>query len=114
MEMHGIPSARIVAFQSECVGRLQIRECEVIYSDGFIRPSNTMESSVRNIHVQRVHEHDVPAPGRIGCFRRHFHVPCQIGHVDLQVRGRRNVVVCQRTIKNDPSALDGLNPYQIV
>ncbi|RNC88978.1 MAG: hypothetical protein ED554_09415 [Synechococcus sp. YX04-3] len=59
----------------------------------FVSAAKVIECSIGHTNISRVHEHHMTATVNGFVLRGEFHVARQIGHMDLQVVTRREVVL---------------------
>ena len=91
MKMNGIapPSISTRFFHKESF----IIEIWTIQGSKLVSAAKIIEGSIRHIHFSRMHEHHVTATINGCVLRRELHIAADIGHMNLQVIPRRDVVL---------------------
>ena len=91
MEMNRIAASSVSAclFNKESF----IIKIRTIQSSKLVSSAKIIECCIGYINISRVHEHHMTATVNGSVLRGEFHVARQIGHMDLQVVTRRDVVL---------------------
>ena len=87
---------------------------EVVERDLLVGPSKLGERRVLHTGIVRVHEHDVPAMSGRRVLGRQLDIASRVGHIDIKVGSRRDVIQCQRLIERDGRAIDRGNRANFV
>ena len=119
MEMDGVPAANVVGWTLNKIklnrGWSVIGGCfkeiifKVIKRHRFVGAAEAVETSVVNLNIQLVHEHDVSTIQSLKIFRFKNHVAGSVGDPQVQVSFGWYMVEGQGLIKRHDISADGRN-----
>ena len=96
VEVHGVATSHVRSGTVTDLSRIEIVEAVVVDRSALVRSTKLIEPSEIHIDVQRVHEHDMPAPHQLRVFGREQDVSRIVGNVNAQIRGGRDMITLQR------------------